>query len=87
MKILIGYDGSTTADAALDDLKSAGLPDRAEAIVISVAEVWLPPEKRRRSRQRGEKQLCREIKLGNIIKKAARRLAKLKRSPATLASV
>jgi nucleotide-binding universal stress UspA family protein len=44
MKILIGYDGSTTADAALDDLKSAGLPDRAEAIVISVAEVWLPPE-------------------------------------------
>ena len=44
MKILIGYDGSPTADAALDDLKSAGLPSKAEAIVMAVAEVWLPPE-------------------------------------------
>jgi nucleotide-binding universal stress UspA family protein len=44
MKILIGYDGSPTADAALDDLKSAGLPSKAEAIVMAVAEVWLLPE-------------------------------------------
>jgi nucleotide-binding universal stress UspA family protein len=44
MKILIGYDGSPIADAALDDLKSAGLPSKAEAIVMAVAEVWLPPE-------------------------------------------
>jgi nucleotide-binding universal stress UspA family protein len=44
MKILIGYDGSEVADAALDDLQRAGLPETAEAIVISVAEVWLPPQ-------------------------------------------
>lgn len=43
MKILVGYDGSECADAALDDLKRAGLPREAEALVISVTEVWLPP--------------------------------------------
>ena len=43
MKILIAYDGSSCADAALVDLQRAGLPDEAEAIVISVADVWLWP--------------------------------------------
>jgi nucleotide-binding universal stress UspA family protein len=42
-KILIAYDGSACADAALNDLHRAGLPSDAEAIVISVAEAWLPP--------------------------------------------
>lgn len=43
MKILIGYDGSECADAALDDLAQAGLPAASEAHIMSVAEVWLPP--------------------------------------------
>jgi len=43
MKILIAYDGSDCAEAALDDLTQAGLPNEAEAIVMSVTEVWLPP--------------------------------------------
>ena len=43
MKILIGYDGSECAEAALDDLNQAGLPAIAEAHILSVAEVWLPP--------------------------------------------
>jgi nucleotide-binding universal stress UspA family protein len=43
MKILIAYDGSSCSEAALDDLQNAGLPDEAEGLVISVAEVWLPP--------------------------------------------
>ena len=43
MKILIGYDGSVCADAALDDLARAGLPQSAEVQIISVAEIWLPP--------------------------------------------
>ncbi|HLA11385.1 MAG TPA: universal stress protein [Pyrinomonadaceae bacterium] len=42
-KILIAYDGSDCAEAALDDLQRAGLPPDAEALVLSVAEVWLPP--------------------------------------------
>ena len=43
-KILIAYDGSDYAEAALDDLNAAGLPDEnVEALVYSVAEVWLPP--------------------------------------------
>lgn len=43
MRILIGYDGSDCAEAALDDLQRAGLPRVAEALVMTVAEVWLPP--------------------------------------------
>lgn len=43
MKILIAYDGSECAEAALDDLQRTGLPAEAEAQIISVAEVWLPP--------------------------------------------
>jgi nucleotide-binding universal stress UspA family protein len=43
MRLLIAYDGSQCADAALDDLTHAGLPVKGEAMVISVAEVWLPP--------------------------------------------
>ena len=42
-KILIAYDGSDCADAALDDLQRAGLPPAAEVQILSVAEVWLPP--------------------------------------------
>ena len=43
MKALIAYDGSACADAALDDLKRAGLPGEVEAMVVTVAELWLPP--------------------------------------------
>jgi nucleotide-binding universal stress UspA family protein len=42
MKILIGYDGSTCADAAIEDLRRAGLPPQAEALVICVADGSLP---------------------------------------------
>jgi nucleotide-binding universal stress UspA family protein len=43
MRILVAYDGSECADAALDDLKSAGLPKTAEALVMTLADVFLPP--------------------------------------------
>jgi nucleotide-binding universal stress UspA family protein len=43
MKLLIGYDGSNCAEAALDDLGRAGLPEKVEAFVLSVSEVMLPP--------------------------------------------
>src|SRR5262249_2235470 len=42
MKILIAYDGSESAEAAIDDLKRAGLPRRAEAIVMTIAEELIP---------------------------------------------
>jgi nucleotide-binding universal stress UspA family protein len=42
MKILIAYDGSDCAETALDDLQRAGLPDDAEALVMSIADVFLP---------------------------------------------
>ena len=43
MKVLIAYDGSKCSESALDDLTHAGLPAKGEALVMSVAEVWLPP--------------------------------------------
>lgn len=42
MKVLIGYDGSPCADAALDDLRRAGLSREAQAIILTVFEQWLP---------------------------------------------
>ncbi|HEX5888223.1 MAG TPA: universal stress protein [Pyrinomonadaceae bacterium] len=43
MKILIGYDGSEAADAALEDLQHAGLAADSEVLVMSVADVFVPP--------------------------------------------
>jgi hypothetical protein len=42
MKIMIGYDGSPHAEAALADLRRAGLPRKVEAMVLSVSEEWIP---------------------------------------------
>jgi nucleotide-binding universal stress UspA family protein len=38
MKILIAYDGSEGAECVIDDLKRAGLPRRARALVVTIAE-------------------------------------------------
>src|ERR1043166_4882590 len=43
MNVLIGYDGSAGADAALRDLKKAGLPSNANGVILTVADVWPPP--------------------------------------------
>ena len=43
MKILVAYDGSECADAALGHLRRAGLPGDAQIKVLSVVENWLPP--------------------------------------------
>ncbi|HEX5874420.1 MAG TPA: universal stress protein [Pyrinomonadaceae bacterium] len=44
MKILVAYDGSDGSDAALKDLARAGLPDDTEVLVMSLADVFLPPD-------------------------------------------
>ena len=43
MRILIGYDGSESADAALDDLRRAGLPREVEALIVSVSDGLVDP--------------------------------------------
>ena len=43
MNILIAYDGSPAALTALNDIVRAGLPARASATVLTVADVWIPP--------------------------------------------
>src|SRR5688572_29866205 len=42
-KLLIAYDGSACSDAALNDLTRAGLPSAVVAVVITVADIILPP--------------------------------------------
>ncbi len=43
MRILVGYDGSASADAALEDLRKAGLPRDVEALIVSIGDVVMPP--------------------------------------------
>ena len=43
MKILIAYDGSECAKDGLRELRRAGLPEKADVIVLSVAEQWKAP--------------------------------------------
>ena len=38
MKVLVGYDGSSDANAAIDDLVNAGLPHDVEALVATVCD-------------------------------------------------
>lgn len=42
MKVLVAYDGSTCADAAIEDMRRAGLPEEAEALVVCVSDGRLP---------------------------------------------
>ena len=42
MKVVIAYDGSDCAKAAVDDLRRSGMPRHADALVISVGETLLP---------------------------------------------
>jgi nucleotide-binding universal stress UspA family protein len=41
MRILIGYDGSEYSNAAVDDLKLAGLPDDSEVLIASVGDILM----------------------------------------------
>lgn len=40
MRILVGYDGSQDSETALTSLRRAGLPAKAEVLVITVAAPW-----------------------------------------------
>ena len=42
-KILVAYDGTPGAEAALKEIIHAGFPQQAEAKVFTAADVWLPP--------------------------------------------
>jgi nucleotide-binding universal stress UspA family protein len=41
MKVVIGHDGSSYADAAIADLQRAGLPEKVEAMVVTVGDAPL----------------------------------------------
>jgi nucleotide-binding universal stress UspA family protein len=43
MRILVAYDGSEYADAALEDLKRGRIGNRVEVVVMTLADVFVPP--------------------------------------------
>jgi nucleotide-binding universal stress UspA family protein len=43
-RLLIAYDGSDCSDAMLQDLRRAGLPAAIEAVVATIAYVFVPPD-------------------------------------------
>jgi len=43
-RVLVAYDGSEGARESLADLRNAGFPGATEALVLAVADVYLPPE-------------------------------------------
>jgi len=45
-RLLIAYDGSTAAESAISDLVHAALPESLDVVVMSVADVYLPPTSR-----------------------------------------
>ena len=67
MKLLIAYDGSECSDTELEDLQRAGLPQEAEVLVMSMADVFLPgsdendnghvPDAVKRARERAQQKL------------------------------
>ncbi len=64
MRILIGYNGSDAATAALHDLRRAGFPNETEAVIITVAESLLRPKSVSEAAsiaQAGKAALCREF--------------------------
>lgn len=40
MRVLIAYDGSESAKAAITGLRRSGLPDDVDVVVVSVADVF-----------------------------------------------
>lgn len=43
-KLLLAYDGSLGATAAMEGLAYAGLPDELTVKVLAIADVWVPPD-------------------------------------------
>jgi nucleotide-binding universal stress UspA family protein len=71
-RLLLAYDGSPGADAAIQDLQLAGLPADLEVRVLAVADVWMPPEnlavntgsvaaRKAHEQARGAVQVAREV--------------------------
>ena len=42
-KVLVAYDGSAFSDAAVADLRQAGLGQNPQILVLTVADLWVPP--------------------------------------------
>ncbi len=73
MKVLIGYDGSESADAVFADLKRAGLPSDTEAIVASVGDLLMLDQ----SIQLGYESVVPSQRIASALKKMEEHTAKV----------
>ena len=62
MKILIAYDGSACADAAIEDLRYAGLPAENDLMVVSVAHAQTPLPQFMKDAEDAVKLACAQIR-------------------------
>ena len=46
---MIAYDGSGYSHSVIHDLRRAGLPEKADVVMISVSEMWLSPQTKNNS--------------------------------------
>jgi nucleotide-binding universal stress UspA family protein len=46
-KVVVGHDGSASSEAALSDLRRAGLPENVECVVLTVTQAWVTREEER----------------------------------------
>lgn len=83
MKLLIGYDGSPNSDIVIDDMKWAGLPKKGEALVLSIANVFVPPAPDasvpthlRSAIERSRERCLEELKAAQILAEDGGRLVK-----------
>jgi nucleotide-binding universal stress UspA family protein len=75
MKILIAYDGSVHADAAIDGLRRAGLPHDAEATIVCVAHKGWPAVKPENPNEEFDNSWANTLKEAEaIVEQAHRRL-------------
>jgi len=73
MKVLIGYDGSESANAVFADLKRAGLPSDTEAIVASVGDLLMIDQ----SIQAGYESVIPSQRIASALKKMEAHTAKV----------
>jgi nucleotide-binding universal stress UspA family protein len=70
MKVLFAYDGSECAEAAIDDLHRAGLPENTRLVILSIDEVWVLPS----SKPEGIEKIDRKKELLDRARRAAARM-------------
>ncbi len=75
MRILIGYNGSDAASAALHDLRLGGFSIDTEILLLTVAEAWLRPKTEAEAlsiSETGKEMICSEFPMWTVTSETAK---------------